>query len=139
MKAALIRWGVLTLAVWLAAEIIPGIHCTEWQSLLVAALVLGILNTFVKPLLVMVSFPFVVLTMGFFLLIINALLVWLTSKMVTGFQVSGFWPALGASLIISIISLLLGQDRRPRPPTMVYTEAERIRQPPPGKGPIIDV
>jgi putative membrane protein len=140
--ALLFRWLVLALAVWVATTMVPGIRCDNAAALWIAALVLGILNSFVKPVLVLISLPFVVISLGLFLLVINALLLWVTSRLVAGFYVEGFWSALGASLIISVISLFLGQTGRRRR-RMVYRRWEppeaAPRGPPPGKGPIIDV
>jgi putative membrane protein len=142
MKSALVRWFVLALAVWAAAAIVPGIHYDNSQSLLIAALVLGVLNTFVKPALGILSLPFVVLTLGLFLLVINALVLLLTAWLVSGFHVAGFWSAVGGSLVISIVSFFLGSPER-RDGAIVVTRVSTVspipRRPPPGKGPIIDV
>ena len=143
MIAIFIRWFVLVVAVWASANIVHGITYDDLQALLIAALVLSVLNSFVKPLLLLIAMPFVVLTLGLFLFVINALLLWLTSRMVAGFHVAGFWPAVGASLIISVISMFLGQTGRRagtarRPMEYVATDRDG-RRPPPGKGPIIDV
>jgi putative membrane protein len=135
------RWAVLTLAVWASTYVIRGVTYDTWQNLLVAALVLGILNTLVKPALVFISLPAVILSLGLFLVIINALLLMLTARLVEGFHVAGFWPAVGASLMVSAVSMLLGAGSRRRP--AVRTDTIRFRRqpdgPPSGKGPIIDV
>ena len=138
----LFRWFVLTLSVWASTYVVHGVSCDTWQSLLAAALVLGVLNTLVKPVLVVISLPVVVLSLGMFLVIINALLLMLTAKLVGGFHVAGFWPAAGASLIVSVVGMLLGAERRERGATVMIdrTGLRRSRgSPPPGKGPIIDV
>ena len=140
MKATIIRWLILVVAVWVAT-IIPGIDYMDWQSLLIAALVLSILNTFVKPLLMLISVPFIIVTLGFFLLLINALLLKLTAWLVPGFHVTGFWSALAGSFIISIISLFFGGGSRDINRNSHYSGPLSYpgRRPPPGKGPIIDV
>ncbi len=143
MKSAILRWLVLALAVWAAATIVPGIHYDNWQSILIAALVLGVLNAFVKPVLRILSLPVIFLTLGFFLLVINALVLLLTAWLVRGFHVSGFWPAVGGSVVISIVSFFLGSPERRGGP-IVVERVETVyatpgRRPPPGKGPIIDV
>lgn len=142
----LIRWALMAIAVGVADFLVRGITTDDWPSLLAAALILGILNSFVKPLLVMVAMPLVVLTLGFMLWFINALLLILTEQFVPGFHVAGFGSALWASLIISLVSMILGNRRghfarfaRKPPPTASYSEPTRIKTPPPGKGPIIDV
>jgi putative membrane protein len=138
----LLRWMALTLSVWVATAIVPGIFCPRWQDLLVAALVLGVLNVFVKPLLKLVSLPFILLTLGLFVLVINALLLLFTAWLVKGFHVAGFWSAVGGSLVISVVSVFLGLSGRPRrvvfhaPPPQ---PPPRPQGPPPGRGPIIDV
>ena len=149
-------WGmvmrglVLATAVWMATLIVPGVDCNDWPSLLAAALVLGLLNSLVKPLLVVLSLPFVILAFGLFLLFFNALLLMLSAKLVPGFHVRGFWPAMGASLIISLLSVFLGSPahfrggaararRQRQEPKTESDEPRPINRPPPGKGPIIDV
>ena len=142
----LFRWLALTIAVWVATAIVPGVRYEQTQDLLIAALVLGVLNAFVKPLLRLISLPFIILTLGFFLLVINALLLRLTAKLVPGFHVDGFWPAVWASLVVSLVSMFLGYSNRGQPrPRIIFNRpppppASSSQQgPPPGKGPIIDI
>jgi putative membrane protein len=146
LREWLIRWLLMAIAVGVADFLVRGITTDDWPSLLAAALILGVLNSFVKSLLLMVAMPLVVLTLGFMLWFINALLLLLTEQFVPGFHVAGFGSALWASLIISFVSMILGNRRRnfarsSRKPKMdeSYAEPTRIRTPPPGKGPIIDV
>lgn len=141
------RWLLNAVSVWVAASLVRGVGYDDALSLLAAALILGILNALLKPILIAVALPFVVLTLGFMILLINAFLLMLTARLVPGFHVAGFWPAIGASLIISLVSLILGrQGKKFVPPKgrgsgsrPSYGEAQRTRNPPPGKGPIIDV
>ena len=141
MKRAILRCFILTGAVWAAAVIVPGIRYDSWQSLFVAGAVLGILNAVLKPLLQILSLPFILLTFGVFLLVINAILLRLTAWIVSGFHVSGFWAAMGGSLVISVVTLLLGyRDSRGRfTVSRTVTLFSNRSRPPPGKGPIIDV
>ena len=111
MLGTLVRWLILTLAVWVAAYVVPGITYDHWQSLLIAALVLGILNAFVKPILMLISLPLIFVTFGFFLVLINALLLKATAWLVPGLHVASFWSALGGSLVVSIVSLFFGYRR----------------------------
>lgn len=111
MLATLVRWLILTLAVWVAAHLVPGITYDHWRSLLVAALVLGMLNVFVKPILLLISLPLIFCTFGLFLILINALLLKATAWLVPGLHVTSFWSALGGSLVISVVSLFFGYRR----------------------------
>jgi len=142
MISVIIRWIVLALAVWVAAAIVPGIRYDDGQSLLIAALVLSVLNTFVKPVLSILSLPFILLSLGLFLLVVNALLLMATAWLVKGFHVAGFWPAVGGSLVISVVSFLFGSTHR-RDGKIVMGRFEGgdpfDRRPPPGKGDIIDI
>lgn len=135
----LTRWLVLTVAVWVAAGVIPGVSYESGSSLLLAALVLGLLNSLVKPVLIVLSLPFVILTFGLFVLIINALVLMLAAKLVEGFHVDGFWPAMGAALIVSLVSMLFGVKRQEPRTWRTVERPTAPRTPPPGKGPIIDV
>jgi putative membrane protein len=107
MKEFLIRWFITTLAVMGASHIISGITYDSTGSLFTAALLLGIINAFIRPVLLMLSLPFIIVTMGFFILVINALMLLFVSSIVHGFHVDGFWNALFAGLVIGIISWIL--------------------------------
>lgn len=113
---------VLLLAVFVAVKIVPGVEAESWGDLLCACLVLAILNTFLKPLLFLISLPLIVLSLGLFFFVLNAALLSLTSWIVPGFQVSGFWPALGGALVITLVNLFFGirsrvvvKNQSPRP------------------------
>lgn len=107
MKAFLIRWLVTVIAVAVATELISGIHADSVFSLILAALLLGIINAFVRPVLLLLSLPLILATMGIFFLIINALMLWGVSTIVHGFHVDGFGAAFWGALLISIVSWLL--------------------------------
>jgi putative membrane protein len=107
MTAFVIRWLVTTIAVLAAAHLIPGINYDGWGALLGASLLLGIINAFVRPILLLLSLPFIIVTMGLFIFVINALLLLLVSKIVPAFQVAGFWSAFFGAIIISLISWIL--------------------------------
>ncbi|MBP7875926.1 phage holin family protein [Candidatus Woesebacteria bacterium] len=100
------------LAVGLTAYLLPGVSILTWQALLVATVVLGILNTVVKPILKVISFPVTILTLGLFSIVINGLMVWLASAMVAGFVVESFLWAVAFSVVLSIISTFLGWTTR---------------------------
>lgn len=107
MRHFVIRWGITTVAVMVASAVIHGIRYDTVASLIGAALLLGILNAFVRPVLLILGAPLILLTLGFFILIVNGLLLLVVPHVVTGFQVDSFWSAFWGALIISIISWLL--------------------------------
>jgi putative membrane protein len=102
------RWLVTTLAVWIAVELVPGLRYDRWQTLALASLVLGVLNTFVKPVLEFLTIPLIAVSFGLFVVVINAMMLRWTSHLVNGFTVEGWGPALLGGIIISIVSLLFG-------------------------------
>lgn len=103
----LIQWGITALSLWVASLLFNGVRFASTASLIVSALLLGFVNAVLWPLLVVLTLPLTFLTLGFFLLVINALLLLLVAKLVSGFTISGFWTAFFASLFISIFSLFL--------------------------------
>lgn len=105
--AFLLRWLVTTVAVFVAERIIPGIRCETMGSLLGASLLLGIINAFVRPVLMLLSLPFIIVTMGLFIFVVNALLLLFVSRLIPEFYVDGFWSAFFGSIIISVVSWLL--------------------------------
>lgn len=106
MKSFVIRWLCTTIAVAVAAQL-TGVTYSGFGALLVMALLLGLVNAFIRPLLLLLSLPFIVVTLGFFILIVNTLVFWFVSGLVPGFAVSGFWQAFFAALIVSIVNWLL--------------------------------
>lgn len=107
MMAFLIRWMVTTVAVFVAAQLPLGIHCASAGALLGASLLLGIINAFVRPVLLLLSLPFIIVTMGLFIFVVNALLLLLVSKLVPAFIVDGFWSAFFGAIIIGFVSWIL--------------------------------
>ncbi|MDD5475825.1 MAG: phage holin family protein [Syntrophales bacterium] len=103
----LIRWFILTFAVMVASYLIEGVQITNFFAALFTAAVLGFLNTFFRPILLILTLPINVLSLGLFTFIINALLLKMASGVVPGFTVLGFWSAIFAALIISIVSALI--------------------------------
>ncbi|HEY9250990.1 MAG TPA: phage holin family protein, partial [Rariglobus sp.] len=104
--ALLVRWSMLALGVTIATKIIPGIHYDTLSTLIVVVLLLSLFNAVLKPLLVLFSLPFIVMTLGLGILLINALLFMLVGRIVQGFVVDGFWDALGGALIVSLTNLV---------------------------------
>ena len=114
------RWVITTLAVLIAVHVVKGLNYDHVGALLVASLLLGFLNAFVRPLLLVISLPLLVYSLGLFYLVINALLLLSVGQLVKGFQVTGFWPAFWGSIVISVVSMLLSlflpsPPRRERP------------------------
>ncbi len=103
----LVRWSVLALGVALAAKIIPGISYKDGETLFVVVLLLSFFNAILKPLLVLFTLPFILLTLGIGMLVINALLFLWVGKLVEGFHVADFWSALWGALIVSITNIVL--------------------------------
>ena len=103
----LINWIISALAILAASYLLQGVHVANFTTALVAALVLGIINAFIKPLLILLTLPITILTLGLFTLVLNALLVLLASSFVKGFTVDGFWWAVAFSLVLSVINAFL--------------------------------
>jgi len=104
----IIRWLVLAVGVTVATHLIPGIACETRMALFVVVLLLSFFNAILRPILVFFTLPFIVATLGFGMVVINALLFLLVGRLVEGFYVSGFWAAVGGSLIVSATNYLLG-------------------------------
>jgi putative membrane protein len=104
MLGFLLRAAITALGLWVASEIFAGLHFESPAKLVVAAVLLGIVNAFVRPLAFILTLPLTVLSLGFFLLVLNAAMVGLVAWIVPGFEISGFWTAVGAALIVSLVS-----------------------------------
>jgi putative membrane protein len=107
MQNLVIRLFVNAVALWVAAQLVGGIHLVGefWAVLLVAA-VFGIVNALIRPVMLLLSLPLLVLTLGLFTLVVNALMLMLTAWLVQALTVEGFWPALWGGLLISVVSFL---------------------------------
>ncbi len=103
----LLFWGINTLSLWIADELFNGIAFDSTEALLLSGLLLGIVNTLLKPILVILTLPITVLTLGLFLLVINGLTLFVVARLVPGFEVAGFWTAVGIALVVSIVSFAL--------------------------------
>ncbi len=107
MKGLFLRWLILTAAIYLAARFIDGIEVQGFVPAFLAAAALGVLNALLRPVLIILTLPLNILTLGLFTFVINALLLKMASGVISGFEVHGFWPALFGALIISLVSWLL--------------------------------
>lgn len=107
MRSLLVRWLTLTLAVVLAAHIVPGVHVESPGTAFLAAVVLSLLNALLRPILILLTLPLHVLTLGLFSLVINALLLGATAGLLAGFSLNGPGAALLGALVISTVSVLV--------------------------------
>src|SRR6202047_5079394 len=107
MRHFVFRWIATTVAVMVASSIMHGIRYDTVGSLIAAALLLGILNAFVRPILLILSAPLILVTLGFFILILNGLLLLIVPSVVVGFHVDSFWSAFWGAIVISIVSWIL--------------------------------
>src|SRR5258708_11384971 len=105
----ILNWLANALVIMVAAYVLPGVHVENLWTALLVALVMGILNILIKPLLIVLTLPITIVTFGLFLLVINALMVLLASHIVPGFKVDGFWWALLFSIFVSLINLVISK------------------------------
>jgi putative membrane protein len=103
----IVRWLLLALALLLVAHLYPGVSLTGFGAAMVAALVLGLFNALLRPLLVMLTLPVTLITLGLFLFVINALLFWAAASVLSGFNVTGFGAALIGSLLYSLCGMVI--------------------------------
>jgi putative membrane protein len=107
MVKLIVRWLLLAAALLLVAYLYNGVSIASFGSAMIAALVLGLLNTVVRPLLVLLTLPVTLVTLGLFLFVINALMFWAAASVLTGFNVTGFGAALIGSLIYSLCGMVI--------------------------------
>ena len=127
----LLRWLVLAIGVLLATRLVPGIRCDDGATLVEVVIVLSFFNAILKPVLVLFTLPFILVTMGLGMVVINAILFLFAARLVSGFHVDGFWSAFFGSLVVSATNFgaSLVSRRRPPPPPPA----------PPGRGDVIDI
>lgn len=113
MLRILVLWLINALAVYATAHLFSGIHIRNFGAAIVVALILGFVNAVLRPVMVFLSIPFIIVTLGLFLLVINALLLQLSAALVDGFSVDGFWWAVAGSIAISFISWALSSVMTP--------------------------
>ena len=102
-----------TLAVWITGSILPGVHLEGFWDALIVAVLLGIVNVLVKPVLIVLTLPITLVSLGLFLFVINALMILLVDVLVSGFAVDNFWWALLFSLVVSIVTSFLNSLSKP--------------------------
>lgn len=114
MNTLLVRWVINAIALWVAVLLVPGIHAPDSVATLAAtALIFGLVNALIRPVFKLLTCPLILLTLGLFTLVINALMLWLTSWIAglfdLGFTVSGFLPAFLGAIVVSIVSVVLSE------------------------------
>lgn len=105
----ILRWILLALALLAVASIVPGITIKGFGTALIVALVIGLINVFIRPIIEILTLPINILTLGLFTFVINALLLWLAAAIVNGFEIAGFIAALLGSILLSIFSLIINR------------------------------
>lgn len=133
------NWLVNTFAVLVAVILLPGLHYEQPYQLFVASLLLGVLNAAVRPFLIFVALPLLVLTLGFFMIVINAVLLCFVGWMVAGFHVDGFWSAFFGAIIMGVVSLTLNFLTGKRQTRIRLHTGRRPPSNDGGNGPVIDV
>lgn len=108
MSAFLLHWLIMAVALWVTAYVVPGVHVTSWPALAVGALVLGLVNAIIRPLLVILTLPITVVTLGLFYLVVNGLAFGLAAAIVPGFSVDSVWWAILGALVASLVSTFVG-------------------------------
>lgn len=107
MKGILIKWIINSVTIFIVAHIVKGVEITNSSVVFAAAFVLGVINAFLKPFLILITLPINIFTLGIFTLFINGFIFYLVSKIVKGFVITGFWPAFFGALLFSVISVFL--------------------------------
>lgn len=104
----LIRLLISTLAIVVAAKVVPGVYVDSWTTAAVVAIVLGILNTFLRPVLQILALPITILTLGLFYFVVNVFIIFLAAELISGFRIDGFISALIFGFVVSVVSAILG-------------------------------
>ena len=106
MKGVLVRWVISALSLLFVGYVLPGVEVENFFYAMVAAAFLGILNAVIRPVLILLTLPLTIFTLGFFIFVINGLMLWLMSGIIKGIHITGFWSAFAGALILSIVSWL---------------------------------
>ena len=113
MKDFFLKWLVNIICIFAVVNILPGIKVEDWQTLAVAGLVLGFINAFLRPLVILLTLPINILSLGLFTFIINGFLFYLVSKIVKGFLITDFWSAFWGSMVFSAVSFFISMFIKP--------------------------
>ena len=141
MTQFLVHWLTTALALGVTSWVLPGVHVSSLAALLVAALALGFVNAVIKPLLLLLTLPFTLMTLGLFYFVVNGLSFAFAAWLVPGFSVRSLWWAMGGAIVVGTVSWFIGSFRQPAPvpvPVPVpapggYVEVRRVKRvgPPP--------
>lgn len=127
MSGLLLRWLTMAAAIWLTSLLFDGIQVGGLLAVLLASLALAVLNALVRPILLLVTLPLTVVTLGLFVFVVNAAVLKLAAFFVPGFQVTGFWTALFGAIVLSVLNMALNAVLGDRsPPEYVYIEHRRL-------------
>lgn len=107
MHGFLVRWFVSALSLWVASAIVPGMHIEGVGTLVLAALLLGLVNAVIRPIVLILTIPITILTLGLFLLVVNAAMLGLVAALLAGFTIRGLLPAILGSLLVSVVGSIL--------------------------------
>ena len=127
MNGFFFRWMILTVAILVTSYLMDGIHVSGFFSAFFAAAILGILNAFFRPILLVLTLPINILSLGLFTFVLNAVLLMMVSGVIPGFDVDGFWSGLFGSLLISLISWIITSFINDRG-TVEYIDLKKIRR-----------
>lgn len=103
----LIHWAIMSLSLWVASYLFSGLKFKDRSSLIISALVLGFVNAVLRPIVFFLTLPLTLVTLGFFALVLNALMIMLVAKLVDGFKLSGFWTAFFVSIFIAVFAFII--------------------------------
>ncbi len=134
MRRILIVWLINALALLALPYVVPGVHMDSFVTALLAALVLGFLNTLIRPVLILLTLPVTLITLGLFVFVINALLFWFVASFLEGFRVAGFWSALFGAVAYAVISWVASTIVFGKPESRVKSQFRVVirRNGPPG-------
>ena len=108
MLGFIVQAVVTAIGLWASAKLVPGVEFTSTGSLIAAAIILGVVNAFVRPLMVILTLPLTIVTFGLFLLVVNAAMIGLTAMFLGGFVVDGLWAGIGAAIVTGVVSWIAG-------------------------------
>ncbi len=107
----LIQWLISAVIIMVSAYVLPGVHVSSWWTAVVVAVVLAVVNALIKPVFVILTLPLTIVSLGLFLLVVNALMIMLVSYLVPGFKVDGFWWAVAFSVVLSVFNFVISSRR----------------------------